>query len=238
MFCKYSIILINNLCEMPASVSNSVEELRFDSLTVCGTEFGVVLNAWNLTLLQKLHRELGRLALVCKSQICVIILAKTTAHAMGSSISHDDKKRERKLKEELKKMEYRMGVTAAAQYVSSEFYSDRGIKLQYTSHITGMLGAPGGVFSKLSCKTISQNYPRLGPVAAATAAMMSLFAVLVNKRSLSDSPAVLHHGYTSLRSGIECQCLKRRVRFETWTYHVMFGTWTYNGPRLYQDIKI
>ena len=45
MFCKYSIIIINNLCEMPAFVSNSVEELRFDFLTVCGNEFGVILNA-------------------------------------------------------------------------------------------------------------------------------------------------------------------------------------------------
>ena len=47
MFCKHSIIRIHNLCEMPAFVSNSyfVEELRFDSLTVCGNEFGVVLNA-------------------------------------------------------------------------------------------------------------------------------------------------------------------------------------------------
>ena len=45
MFCKYSTILINNLCEMPAFVSNSAEELRFESLTVCGNEFGVILNA-------------------------------------------------------------------------------------------------------------------------------------------------------------------------------------------------
>ena len=55
-----------------------------------------------------------------------------------------------------------------------------------------MLGASGRVFSKLAWKTIAHNYPRLGPVAAATAAMMSLFAVLVNIRSLPYSLAVLH----------------------------------------------
>ena len=47
-----------------------------------------------------------------------------------------------------------------------------------------MLGASGRVFSKLAWKTIAHNYPRLGPVTAATAAMMSLFAVY--------SLAVLH----------------------------------------------
>ena len=59
MFCKHSIIRIHNLCEMPAFVSNSyfVEESRFDSLTACGDEFGVVLNACNLTLLQILHER-------------------------------------------------------------------------------------------------------------------------------------------------------------------------------------
>ena len=45
MFWKYWTKLINNLCEMPVFVSNSVEELRFESLTVCGNEFGVILNA-------------------------------------------------------------------------------------------------------------------------------------------------------------------------------------------------
>ncbi|KAK2566997.1 hypothetical protein P5673_008767 [Acropora cervicornis] len=97
-----------------------------------------------------------------------------------------------KKEKELKKMEYGMHVTAAAHYVSSEFYSEWDIKLQYASYITGMLGASGGVFSKLAWKTIAQNYPRLEPVAAATAATMSLFAVLVNIRSLPYSLAVLN----------------------------------------------
>ena len=97
-----------------------------------------------------------------------------------------------KKEKELKKMEYGMHVTGAAHYVSSEFYSEWDIKLQYASYKTGMHGASGGVFSKLAWKTITQNYPRLGPVAAATAAMMSLFAGLVNMRSLPYSLAVLH----------------------------------------------
>ena len=55
-------------------------------------------------------------------------------------------------------MEYRMDVTGAAHYVASEFYGEWDIKLQYASYITGMLGASGGVFSKLAWKTIAQSY--------------------------------------------------------------------------------
>ena len=121
---------------------------------------------------------------------------------MGSLISHDDKERRGKLEEELKEMERSLHVTATAHYVLSEFYSQWDIKLQYASYITGMLGASGGVFSKLAWKTIVQNYPRLGPVAAATAATMSLFAVLVNIPSLPHSPAALLQIH--FRSGIEC----------------------------------
>jgi len=148
------------------------------------------------------------------------------------SKAHDDQKRREKLEEELKKMEDSLKVKSKAHYISSEFYSQWDIKLQYASYITGMLGTSGGFFSKFAWKTIAQNYPRLGPVAASTAATMSLFAVLVNIRILPYSPAALHEVHFA--SGIECQYLKRRVRFFA---KLMFGTWTYHGPRLHQHMK-
>ena len=40
-----------------------------------------------------------------------------------------------KKEKELKKMEYCMHVTAAAHYISSDFYSEWNIKLQYVSYI-------------------------------------------------------------------------------------------------------
>ena len=142
------------------------------------------------------------------------------------SKAHDDQKRREKLEEELKKMEDSLKVKSKAHYISSEFYSQWDIKLQYASYITGMLGTSGGFFSKFAWKTIAQNYPRLGPVAASTAATMSLFAVLVNIRILPYSPASLHEVHFA--SGIECQYLKRRVRFfaktDVWNVDIPWTT--------------
>ncbi|XP_068739953.1 uncharacterized protein [Montipora capricornis] len=130
---------------------------------------------------------------------------------MGSSVSREDRERRQNLEGELKKMEHSLYVTAKAHYFSSEFYSAWDMKLQYASYLTGMLGTSGGVLSKLGWKTIAQNYPRLGPLAAATAATMSLFAVAVNIPSLPRSPGALHQLH--FKAGIECQYLERRVRF-------------------------
>ena len=127
------------------------------------------------------------------------------------SKAHDDEKRRKKLEEELTKMEDSLKVKSKGHYISAEYYSQWDIRLQYASYITGMLGASGGFFSTLAWKTISQNYPCLGPVAATTAGTMSLVAMLVNIHDLPYSPAALHQIH--FKAGIECQSLQREVRF-------------------------
>ena len=149
------------------------------------------------------------------------------------SKAHDKKRRE-KLEEELTKMEDSLKVKSKAHYISSEFYGQWDIRLQYASYITGMLGASGGVFSTLAWKRIAQNYPRLGPMAAATAATMNLSAWLVNITTLPYSPAALHQMH--FKAGIECQYLKRQVRFfaktDVWNMDI---PWTTLASR-YEDL--
>lgn len=123
-------------------------------------------------------------------------------------------------------MEYSLKVTSKAHYISSESYGKWDIRLQYASYITGMLSTSGGIFSTLAWKTIAQNYPRLGPMAAATAATMNLFAVLLNITKLPYSPAALHDIH--FRSGIKCQYVKRQVRFfaktDLWNADIPWST--------------
>ena len=155
------------------------------------------------------------------------------------SEAHDDQKRREKLEEELRKMEYSLRVKSKAHYISSEFYSQWDIKLQYASYVTGMLGTSGGFFSTLAWKRIVKKYPRLGPAVAATAATMSLSAVLVNIRSLPYSPAALHQIH--FESGNECQYLKRRVRFfaktDVWNMDIPWTTLASRYEILIKDRK-
>ena len=142
------------------------------------------------------------------------------------SKAHDDKKRRQQLEEELTKMGDSLKVKSKAHYISSEFYGQWDIRLQYASYITGILGASGTVFSTLAWKRIAQNYPRLGPVAAATAATMNLSAILVNITTLPYSPAALHQIH--FKAGIECQYLQRQVRFfaktDVWNMDIPWTT--------------
>ena len=158
---------------------------------------------------------------------------------MGSRISHDDQNRREKLEEELRKMEYSLKVKSKAHYISSEFYSQWDIKLQYASYITGMLGTPGGVSSLLAWKRIVEKYPRLGPVAAATAGTMIIFTVVVNIPGLPCSPAALHQIHFT--SGIECQYLKRRVRFfaktDVWNADIPWTTLASRYENLLKERK-
>ena len=158
---------------------------------------------------------------------------------MGSRISLDDQKRRAKLEEELTVMERNLSKTATAHYTASEFYSQLDIKLKYASYITGILGTSGGVLSKLAWKTMAQNYPRLGPVAATTAATMSLFAVLVNIPNLPNSPAALHQMH--FRAGIECQYLRRRVGFfaktDVWNTSIPWTTLASRYENLLKEKK-
>lgn len=158
---------------------------------------------------------------------------------MVRSKAHDDQKRREKLEEELRKMEESLKVKSKAHYISSEFYSQWDIKLQYASYITGMLGTSGGFFSKLAWKTIAQNYPRLGPVAAATAGTMNLVAVLVNIHDLPYSPAALHQIH--FKAGIECQSLQREVRFfaktDVWNMDIPWTTLASRYENLLKEKK-
>ena len=158
---------------------------------------------------------------------------------MGSQISRDDQKRREKLEEELRKMEDSLKIKSKAHYISSEYYSQWDIKLQYASYITGILATSGGVFSKLAWKMFAQNYPRFAPMTAATAATMYLFTVLVNIPSLPYSPAALHQIH--FRSGIECQYLERRVRFfaktDVWNMNIPWTTLASRYENLLKERK-
>ena len=136
-------------------------------------------------------------------------------------------------------MEHSLHVTATAHYISSELYSELDMKLQYASYLTGVLGASGGCLSKFAWKTIAQNYPRLAPIVATTAAMMSLFAVVVNIPSLPLSPGALHKIH--FRSGIDCQYLQRRVRFfaktDVWNMDIPWTTLASRYENLLKEKK-
>ena len=126
-------------------------------------------------------------------------------------MSPEERERRQKLEYELNKMENSLHVTATAHYKSSEFYSEWDLKLQYASYLSGALGTTGSVMSKISWKTTVEKYPRLAPTFAATSAMMSVFAVVVNIPRLPNSPGTLQQLH--FRSGIECQYLRKRVSF-------------------------
>ena len=154
-------------------------------------------------------------------------------------MSPEERERRQKLEDELIKMENSLHVTATAHYRSSEYYSDWDVKLQYASYLSGALGTTGSVLSKLAWKTIVEKYPRFAPIFAATSAVMSVFAVVVNIPRLPNSPGTLHQLH--FRSGIECQHLRKRVSFfaktDTWNTSVPWTTLASRYENLLKEKK-
>jgi len=126
-------------------------------------------------------------------------------------MDEEDRMRRQNLEDELKKMQNSLKVTATSHYLSSRYYKNLDVKLQYASIITGALGTTGGVLSKLAWKLIVAKNPRFAPILATASATSLLFTVVVNIPHVPNSPGTLHQLH--FRSGIECQYLEKQVQF-------------------------
>ena len=132
---------------------------------------------------------------------------------MGSSMSsksmdEEDRIRRQNLEDELKTMQYSLKVTACCHYLSSSYYRNLDVKVQYASFITG---AYRQCVIKLAWKMIVAKNPRLAPILATASTTSLLFTVVVNIPHVPNSPGTLHQLH--FRSGIECQYLEKQVQF-------------------------
>ena len=125
----------------------------------------------------------------------------------SKSMGEEDRIRRQNLEDELKTMQYSLKVTACCHYLSSSYYRNLDVKVQYASFITGALLTTSSVLSKLAWKMVVAKNPRFAPILAATSATSLLFTVVVNIPHVPNSPATLHQLH--FRSGIERQYLEK-----------------------------
>ena len=110
---------------------------------------------------------------------------------MGSRISNrggmseEERERRQKLKKLLRKMKYRLNVTASTHYLAAAHYRQVDTYLQYASYITGVLGTSGSVGSRLAWNVLATKNSRLSAIFISSASVTALlFTVAVNIRQL------------------------------------------------------
>ena len=161
------------------------------------------------------------------------------ARMSSEKIAEEDRVKRQNLQNELRKMQNSLHVTSASHYISTEYYREWDIKLQYASLLTGILGSTASVASKLAWKMLVSNSPRLAPILVATSTTSLLFTALVNLPQIQNTPANLYQAH--FRSGIECQYLERQVKFftetEVWDSKVAWETLAAKYEKFLRDKK-
>ena len=159
--------------------------------------------------------------------------------AMGAGISSEDRIKRQNLKNELRKMQKSLQVTAASHYIASEYYRKWDSTFHYASFFIGPLGAIASVASTLAWKTLVSNSPRFAPILVATSTTSLLFTALVNLPQIQNTPANLYQAH--YRSGIESQYLERLVKFfsetEVWDSKISWETLAAKYENLLREKK-
>ena len=175
---------------------------------------------------------------------------------MGSAISKEEKQKaekEEKLKAEkedkrkrknlelnLDKMQRSLHTNAEAHYVSAEYYRKWNIRLQFMSLVAGASGATGGLASTFNWKTFVGHNPRLAPIVAAFSATSAILSVTIHLLpKIQSMPANLYRMH--FNSGIECQYLKKKVKFmsetEVWDFKIPWASLASNYETLLRHKK-
>lgn len=167
---------------------------------------------------------------------------------MGSRISNrggmseEERERRQKLKKLLRKMKYRLNVTASTHYLAAAHYRQVDTYLQYASYITGVLGTSGSVGSRLAWNVLATKSPRLSAIFIASASVTALlFTVAVNVRQfpIPNLPSTLQQ--LNFKAGVECQYLERKVQLfaesDVWNSSIAWDTLASRYENLLKEKK-
>ena len=150
---------------------------------------------------------------------------------MGSGISKEEKLKRESLEESLKRMHKKLNTTAKTHFESSRYYRKWDIGLQCISSVVFLVSATGGFPLKSAWMRFFLYRPRLAPLVAAISATSIVLSITVRTRlplkiDITGLPADLHEKH--LIAGLECQYLKKRVKFmsetEVWDLKIPWAS--------------
>lgn len=135
---------------------------------------------------------------------------------MGLGISKEEKLKRKSLEESLEEMRKSLDTTAKTHFESSRYYRSWDIGLQCMSSVVFLVSTTGGFPSKSGWMEFCLYSPRLTPLVAAISATSIVLSITVQIRlplkiNITGLPADLYEKH--LNAGLECQYLKKRVKF-------------------------
>ena len=163
---------------------------------------------------------------------------------MGSGISKEEKLKRESLEESLKTMHKKLNTTAKTHFESSRYYKKWDIGLQCISSVVFLVSATGGFQSKSAWMGFFLYRPRLVPLVAAISATSIVLSITVRTRlplkiDITGLPADLYEKH--LNAGLECQYLKKRVKFmsetEVWDPKIPWASLTSQYRALLKEKK-
>ena len=163
---------------------------------------------------------------------------------MGSGISKEEKLKRESLEESLKTMHKKLNTTAKTHFESSRYYKKWDIGLQCISSVVFLVSATGGFQSKSAWMGFFLYRPRLVPLVAAISATSIVLSITVRTRlplkiDITGLPADLYEKH--LNAGLECQYLKKRVKFmsetEVWDPKIPWASLTSQYRALLREKK-
>lgn len=163
---------------------------------------------------------------------------------MGSGISKEEKLKRESLEESLKTMHKKLNTTAKTHFESSRYYRNWDIGLQCISSVVFLVSATGSFPSKSPSKGFFLYRPRLVALVATISATSIVLSITVRTRLplkiyITGLPADLYEKH--LNAGLECQYLKKRVKFmsetEVWDPKIPWASLTSQYRALLKEKK-
>ena len=163
---------------------------------------------------------------------------------MGSGISKEEKLKRESLEESLKTMHKKLNTTAKTHFESSRYYRKWDIGLQCISSVVFLVSATGSFPSKSPSKGFFLYRPRLVALVATISATSIVLSITVRTRlplkiDITGLPADLYEKH--LNAGLECQYLKKRVKFmsetEVWDPKIPWASLTSQYRALLKEKK-